>query len=398
MIILRGLLKIFYCACAVIIFNGCNSDADLSLSTDKPLKKYAGSTFGQQFNDALLAEIYNQLGEPILAVRHYNALSVQIDDPAILQRATEIASKTGQFESGLAFSNKWFRLSPDSLEAGQYFALLLLRNEKFAQAADQLQVIRELVAKEIQSEGNKGPFDGGLRFIGSMLSVELHHEKSFIVFQHYLKKYGKEVHQTQENLILASLAMKAKKYEVVLSSFHNINNARTETIPEIVMMKAKALQKLERIGEAVKGLKSYVENNEASDSTKLELVRLLILDKQKESADNYLKDLVIKHPDNKDLLKSLIALEIDQSELEVAKNNIQKLKQSEGYRSDAEYFTGEVLEAEGDFKNAILSYKKVNKGILLKRAKKKILVLYQKLREIQRMKVNLKKHEADLVD
>lgn len=398
MIILRGFLKIFNFLCVAIVLNGCNSDAALPLSIEKPIKKYTGSTFGQQFNDALLAEIYNQLGEPTLAVSHFKALSLQIDDPVILQRATEIASQTGQLASGLEFSKKWFHLSPNSLEAGQYLALLELRNEEFTQAADQLQVIRELVRKEKLPTDSNELFDRGLRFIGSMLSVESQNKKAYIVFQRYLKKYSEEAHRTQENLILAALAMKAKKYEVVLSSFNNIDNVRTETILEIVMMKAKALQKLERISEAVEGLKSYVENNKASDSTKLELVRLLIRDKQKKSAEIYLKNLVTKHPDNKDLLKSLIALEIDQDELELAKNNIQKLKQSKGYRSDAEYFTGEILEAEGNFKNALLSYKKVHKGILLKRAKKKILALNKKLAQTKRVKVNLKKTSSDPIN
>jgi cob(I)alamin adenosyltransferase len=92
------------------------------------------------------------------------------------------------------------------------------------------------------------------------------------------------------------------------------------------------------------------------------------------------------------LLKSLIALEIDQSQLSLAKKNIKRLKKSVDYLSDAEYFTGEVMEAEGDIQNALLSYKKVKSGSLLKRAQQKILVLTRDIGKKQAsQKVNYKK-------
>ena len=399
MIILQAFKNLCALLCIVTILNACNSDL-ISVSSDQQLSPtitYSGSKLGQQFNNLLLAEIYNQLGEPKLSVSHYELLSKQTTDPVIMRRATEVAAKTGQLKSGLQLAKHWADISTNNLEAMQYLALLQLRNGKFQQSADQLHVIRNFIEKNKPSKDTKELFNQGLRFIGSMLSVESHKKQSYTVFQLYLKKFGSKVHQTQQYLILASLAMKAKEYDVVLSSFNKINNSRTETIPEIVMMRAKALQNLKRIGDAVDVLKTFVDQQDSSDSIKLELVRLLILDNQKQLAGGYLNKLVKEYPDNRDLLKSLIALDIDLSKFDVAKANIKRLRQSEDYQSDAEYFTGEVLEAEGHLRNALTSYKRVKKGSLLKRAQKKILVLNQKLGKSEITKVNFKKNKSESV-
>lgn len=379
----------------VMMLSACNSKAQQSFAEIKPIEntvaeKQWGSKLGQRFNNVLLAEIYNQFGEAKQSVKHYQLLIEQTEDAVITKRATEIAAKTGHLAEGLEAVNRWLELSPESLEARQYLALLLLRSGEFESSADQLQIIRSLVEKDQKKNHAKDLYSKGLKFIGSLLSIESHHKKSFAVYQQYLKNYGSEIHQTQQNLVLASLAMKAKEYEIVISSLNEIETP--QTFAETVLMKAKAYQKLNKTSDAVHTLKSYVDEQDSSDSTKLELIRLLIIDKQKSTAGKYLKALVKKHPDNKDLLKSLIALEIDQSQLTLAKQNIERLKKYDDYRSDAEYFSGEVMEAEGDIQNALQSYLKVKKGSLLKRAKKKILVLNRLLNKgLKPKKVNFEK-------
>lgn len=395
-IFLQGYFRIFLFLFAIITLSACNSEASKPLSLKATVENHKGTELGQQINHALLAEIYNQLDEPILAASHYQSLSIQTNDPAITKRATEIAAKTGQIDVALNISKQWVQLSPESLEANQYKALLLLRSDKFESSAEQLQRIRDLVEKEETENQSVALYSKGLKFIGSMLSIESHHKKSLSVYELYLKKYGNEVDHTQQNLILASLAMKAENYQSVISSIDDIKEKEFLQIANVVLLKTRALKELNQLSDAVKVLKVFVDEQESSDSTKLELVRLLILDKQKSTAGQYLKKLVKKHPNNKDLLKSLIALEIDQSQLNLAKVNIKRLKESAEYQSDAEYFTGEVMEAEGDFQHALESYRKVKKGKLLKRAQNKIVLLSQKLDE-KNTQVNVKFKKTLLV-
>ena len=333
------------------------------------------SDYAKQLNNVLLAELYSQFGKAELSAKYYQKLLTNSYDSEIARRATTLAAMSGQPKYALEAARVWVNLLPDSLEARQYYSLLLLRNNKFNESVEQLHLINQLVEKEDAENGVKKAYSKGLKFIGSMLSIESHHEKSFIAFQYYMKEYGSEKYKSQQNLIISSLAMNAKKYDVVLSALKNIEEDESIQSSKITLMKVKALQALNRISEAVDTLQSFVDKQQTSDSIRLQLVRLLILDRQKNAASPYLKELVKKHPDNNDLLKSLIALEIEQSHLQSARQNIKKLSKSKEYQSDVSYFRGEIYEAEGDLKSALKNYQKVVDGSLQKRARKKIIKL-----------------------
>jgi len=403
-----SLLAISAIGAATGILLACNSAQknSYSLLNDTPIIKTSVTShitpkvklqsrpdllYAEQFNNALLAELYSRLGKPELSAKYYHKLLIKSDDSDIARRATILAASSGRSKEALEAVRFWVNKMPDSLEAQQYFSLILLRNNAFKESVDQLHQISQLVEREEKRQGegetkgeekgnnegnddNKGlNFSRGLRFIGSMLSIESHHDKALIVFQDYIKKYGIQKNQIQQLLIISSLAMNAKKYNIVLAALSRIKQKELIRSPKIVLMKVKALQELNKISDAIILLSQLIDKNEASDSDRLQLVRLLILNHQKEEAGPYLKELVRNHPDNNDLLKSLIALEIDQAQLESAKKNLKKLSLSKDYLSDVAYFKGEISEAEGDLKSALKNYQQVVDGNLQKRAQKKIL-------------------------
>ncbi len=355
-----------------------------------------GSEYAKRMNNVLLAELYSQFGEVGLSAKYYQKLLTGTDNPEIARRATILAASSAQPKEALEAVRVWVKLSPNNLEARQYYSLLLLRSNSFEESVEQLHLISQFIDKQgTQEDGNnankeaKNVYSKGLKFIGSMLNIESHHDQSLLAFQYYLKKYNKTVYQSQQNLIMSSLAMNAKKYEVVLSALKNVESNESIHSSRITLMKVKALQALNRVSEAVKILQNSVDQQQASDSMQLQLVRLLILDRQKNVASPYLKELVRKYPDNNDLLKTLIALEIDQSHLQSAKKNIQKLSKHKGYQSDVSYFKGEISEAEGDLQSALKNYQQVVGGSLHKRARKKIIKLGDGL-SIRKVNYNLK--------
>lgn len=353
-------------------------------------KSPQNSEYAKKINNILLGELYQQFNNTELSAKHYQKLIATTQDSAIAKRATTLAATSGLNKEALNAARHWLDLVPDSLEAHQYFSLLLLRNNEFDKSVDQVYLIRQLVEKEYNED--ETVYSKGLKFVGLMLNIESHHKKSLIVFQKYIEKYGRKEEKTQQHLILSSLAMNAEKYDVVLTTLGAIDDENLKQTSKITLMKVKALQELNNISDAIVVLQQFVDNQESDDSTKLQLVRLLIKNDQKKSASPYLIELVEKYPENNDLLKSLIALEIDQSLLESAKNNIKKLSQSEGYHSDAAYFLGEISEAEGDLSSALNSYRKVVEGSLQKRAKSKIIKLSK---DVDVKKVNYKKVQTE---
>ena len=350
---------------------------------------------------ALTAELYNRLDVPKKSAENYQQLVSQVDDAAAAKRATILAATHDQSDNALLNAQKWVVLQSEDLEANQYLALLLLRNNKAQASAVQLRRIEQLV-QQSETEAEKNSFKS-LRFIGALLSVETYHQEALNVFKEYLKQSSlKDANdqslQVQQQLILASLANQADSYAEVISSLKQLDSYVTEqkiepkSFIKASLMKAKALKKVKRVSDAVEILKPVVDQYDASDSVVLELVRLLIMDEKKQTAFTYLKGLTQKHPQNKDLLKSLIALAIDQSDYQNAAKNIQKLKLSADYKSDAEYFMAEIFEAQGDKRRALEKYQNVTEGALLKNAKKKVARLSEQLaREDKQQTVNFKK-------
>jgi len=340
-----------------------------------------------QFYQALVAEFYNQSGSPKQTLKHYLPLALISNDPALVKRVTEIATATAQLKKGLEAAKHWVELSPNDIEARQYLTLLYLRDDQLKKSAEQLQFVHKIVESDLkQDTKQKKVLSKGLKFIGALLVIEARHEKAYRVYQHYIHLQasvkGFEKYRGQQNLILASLAMKAKKYEVVVSALDGIDKSSTQYFASAAMMKTKALQKLGRLNEAAKLLKVVVKDKSTSDSKRLELTRLLIQVGKKDEASKILDTLIAKHPKNNDLLKALIALNIDQQSWREAKRNNRKLAKSKAYQNDATYFYGEINEGQGQLNKALAHFRKVKTGAFLKNAHKNTARLSAKLESL----------------
>ncbi len=340
-----------------------------------------------QFYQALVAEFYNQSGAPQQTLKHYLPLALISDDPALVKRVTEIATGTAQLKKGLQAAKHWVELSPDDIEARQYLTLLYLRDNQLEKSAEQLQFVYKIVESDFKHDTKQEEvLSKGLKFIGALLVIEAHHEKAYSVYQHYIKQQasveGFEKYRGQQNLILASLAMKAKKYDVVVTALDGIEKSSTKYFASAAIMKTKALQKLGRLNEAAKLLTIVVKDRSTSDSKRLELTRLLIQVGKKDEATEILNTLIAKHPKNNDLLKALIALNIDQQNWREAKRNNSKLAKSKAYQNDASYFHGEINEGLGRLKKALVDFRKVKSGTFLKNAHKNTARLSAKLESL----------------
>jgi Flp pilus assembly protein TadD len=125
-------------------------------------------------------------------------------------------------------------------------------------------------------------------------------------------------------------------------------------------------------------LKPSLNGPATTDGLRFEYVRYAILSGEKDAASRVLKQLVKKHPDNKDLLKSLVAMQLNRKKWDSAEKSAKKLMQFKAYRSDAAHFMGEIHEARGDNAKALRAYLQVVDGQLYTSALKHIPKLIEK--------------------
>jgi len=351
---------------------------------------------------ALAAEFYNEIGDQNQAVDFYYSLSASNNDPAIAKRVTELATATGQISKALNAAERWVEISPNNLEANQYLALLFIRNGHFTSAAKRLDSIRVLIEetsdKLSEIDNEQFQTNESLTFIGAMLTAESHHKKAYTVFNifiknHFSKVQNHSIYDKQRKLIAAQLAMKAKKYTDVVAYLEDLTGLDGLNHVDAKVMHAKALHKLRKNDLAITQLKDIQNHADANDSHRLELVRLLVLNRQKDAALPILKKLVSKHSKNFELLKSYIALQIDQSNLSNVESNIKLLGSQGNYINEVAYFRGEFAEKLGQQEKALRNYAKVNGGSYLKNAHKKTISLTKKVEGKSALKEFFKKKQ-----
>jgi Flp pilus assembly protein TadD len=365
-------LKLLVLFVFVVVLEACNSEASFP-----PKQVSVNSQEGVPFYNALIGELYIQIGEEHLAVDHYLKAASLSKDSSVSKRVTELATVTGQLKKGLESAKRWVQISPEDVEARQYLILLYLRNNQFKLASTHLHEIYLLL--DATKPQNNYDESEALNFIGTLLAAESHHNKAFEVFDLFLKNHTIKESRLQQTIILASLAMKAKKYQKVVMLLTDLSDLNKKNFVDVSAMQAKALAHLHQDEAAIQILQSIVKNISVNDSTRLELVRLLVRNQQKQKGFEILQELVNKHQHNNELLKSLISLQIDLSLWGSASLNINRLAGVSSYKYDAEYFRGEILESQGVFDKALKKYKQVKGGVFLRQSHKKVISLILKL-------------------
>jgi Flp pilus assembly protein TadD len=365
-------LKLLVLFVFVVVLEACNSEASFP-----PKQVSVNSQEGVPFYNALIGELYIQIGEEHLAVDHYLKAASLSKDSSVSKRVTELATVTGQLKKGLESAKRWVQISPEDVEARQYLILLYLRNNQFKLASTHLHEIYLLL--DATKPQNNYDESEALNFIGTLLAAESHHNKAFEVFDLFLKNHTIKESRLQQTIILASLAMKAKKYQKVVILLTDLSDLNKKNFVDVSAMQAKALAHLHQDEAAIQILQSIVKNISVNDSTRLELVRLLVRNQQKQKGFEILQELVNKHQHNNELLKSLISLQIDLSLWGSASLNINRLAGVSSYKYDAEYFRGEILESQGVFDKALKKYKQVKGGAFLRQSHKKVISLILKL-------------------
>ncbi len=382
----------FTSGCNLSTHSSDNSNSEKERYEKAPVKIANNIVTEQQsgeFYHALVAEMYQQQDQSLLAVEHYLEAAKRSTNQSLLETATMLSARAGQTKKALAMAKRWVEVDANSLQARQFLALLLLRSDQFSESAKALNDIQQSVAKDAEK------IITSHQFLHQMLSLESHSLRAMKAYQAYLKHHRDPQHNkknpiyTFQQMTLAKLAIKAKKYKTVLTALKDQKSA------ESLLLKAKASHQLGHTKQSVSILRPIINKKETSDVTRFEYVRFLILADQKNEARLELKKLVKKHPDNKDLLKSLVALDLDQKQWDEAEHFATKLLAFKDYRSDARHFLGEVFEARGENQKALLSYLQVVDGRMMGNAQQKISVLLKQQQGLSAARLWLHKQRVD---
>jgi tetratricopeptide (TPR) repeat protein len=350
-------LAILLSTFVVVIIASCSSSSSLSNQSSGRLS----NSFSKQFYNVMVGELYQEMGESRQSLEHYLRVAMENNDPELARRATQIASSSGQHAKALRVARRWLLLAPDSLEARQYVALLLLRQQQYEQSAEQLHKVQIQLDKQGKD---------GIKIVGAMLASKRFYEPVYLMYKEYSKL---EAQANSVQLILSSFAFKAGYYTEALAFIEPLaTKFDGESKEQALLLQSKVLYRLERKKEAMEVLSPLMRSKSTTDVVLLEYVRLLIMDRRNEDAASVLLRLNEKYPNNADISKALIALYLDLQKYTQAEKHIPSLLKSMKYQGVAHHFKAEIYESRNELDLALNEYEKVEDGELYDSAQGRI--------------------------
>ncbi|MCK5813744.1 MAG: tetratricopeptide repeat protein [Cocleimonas sp.] len=344
----------------LIVMMGASCSNNSSLFQNQSTARLNDSV-SEQFYHVMVGELYGEMGDDKHSLEHYLRVAMESKDPAIAKRATQIASRSKQNDKAVKVAQRWLELAPESLEARQYLALLLLRQKQPQKSAKQLH--------DVQIKLDKQGRDG-IEIVAVMLGSEREAESVYQMYKHYQVLESKS---NKVQLILSSLAYKSQHYEEALALIAPLPKQLTgESKEQALLLQSKILYKLERGLEAMQVLSPLMKSTSTTDVALLEYVRLLIMDKRNEDAATVLLRLSNKHPNNFDISKALIALYLDLQKYSLAEKHIPDLLKSTRYNGVAHHFKAEIYESRHELDSALNEYEQVHDGELYDSAQGRI--------------------------
>lgn len=297
----------------------------------------------------LLAEIAGQRGRLGVSMQSYMAAANETDDPRVAERATRIAIYARDDARALVAARRWAALAPDSMDAQQVMAALLLRAGKPNQALVHL----ERVVNGGESRGYKG-----YMLAVTLLSREKDKQMAMAVMHKLV-----DGHQDDPNAMyaLGHLAMLAGQYDEARQAVDKVIALRPGWTQAYVLQAGIQERAGDKAG-AFETLRKAVARYPDKQDLRLYYARKLI-DARKLSAARAQFALLLKHdPKDSDALFALGLLDMQAGKLAASEHYFMRLAENGERATDANYFLGQIREAEKKPEAALKAYQAVRGG------------------------------------
>lgn len=279
----------------------------------------------------LVAEIAGQRGNMALSTRAYNDLARSTRDPRIARRATEIAMFARQNDAAIEAARLWNELDPDSAQARQMLAGVLV-------GADRLDEAQTHVARLLEQEGAGLP--GSLMRLNRLFARQA--DKAQVqrivnaLTEPYLKLGEAHFARGEAALNAGDNAAAAAEATQALSMRPNWEQA--------VLVKAQA-QRATSPEKSVETLRTFLSGNPKAREVRLQYARALVNDKQYSDARAEFQKLLKDFPGNADVVYAVGVLSMQLSDYDAANENFRKLLEM-GYREPnlARLYLGQIAE------------------------------------------------------
>ena len=325
----------------------------------------------------LLAEFAGHRGLLNVSVENYLELALATKDHHIVERATRIAVYARDDAAALTLARLWLELDPRNPDPHQVLAVMKLRAGDLEQAASHLQDIFAY---------SEGRVDEKLWMIANLLGSEKDKAAVLDVMEKLVAS------QNNSASALYAYAHVAAKLEDLERSRELLEDALALAPhnDNLALSYISILQRLGREQEALAWLEQELAQREENDfNLHLAYARLLMKFRQFDKALGQFELLVVREPDNTDVLYALGLLYLQSNRLDDSEALFKRLSVQEYLTDTASYYLGRIAEEKQLYDEAGAWYQGVHKGEHFFDAQIRLAMLLARKGEVEKARSHL---------
>ena len=297
----------------------------------------------------LIAEFAGRRGRLDISLENYLEVARSTRDPAIAERAVRIAVFARDEAKGLEAAQLWTEVAPDSTDARQVYAALLIR-------------AGELDAGVVQLEAAIGHFPGGsaeaFARIGDMLARERDKVAALTVMERLVGTRGNDA---AAQAAYAQLLARTGKIDEALAVYERVMELDPND-EQTTIIYAGLLQRQGHTQAALDSLAKALKKNPDAQRVRLTYARLLVEAKRYDEARDQFVRLSKDSPDNADVRYALGLLLLQTNHFDDAGKQFDELIKRRQRVDAAYYYLGQIAESQQKVDAALAAYRKVVDG------------------------------------
>ena len=304
---------------------------------------------GQVVYQVLLAEVALQRGNKDFASQAYADLARRTRDPAIIERAVEVAGQARQLELVLELARLWVEVQPDSKRAQQVLIGVLVMS-------DQLDGLAPRLISMLEADPEALP--GNLLALNRMFARSPDRQA---VLQLISKVCAPFSGLAEAHYAVAVAASAAGEQAQALGEARQALELRPDW-EAAALLEAQILAQ-KSSAEAIKSLQRFVERNPKAREVQLHLARALISEKRYGDAKRQFEQLLVAYPNSPDVVYPVAILALQENDTALAEKQLKHLLTLDFQnKSAAHYYLGQIAEEGKRPDEAMADYRQVGPG------------------------------------
>lgn len=297
----------------------------------------------------LLAEIALQRGQNNVAVQSYLELTRETKDPRIAQRATEVAWNARFLGVALETAGIWLAADPESVQARQVLATLLVNQARLADAQPHLE---KSLAADKENVGHN--------FLQLNTLLARHPDKAAVLqlTQNLAKPYPTlpEAHYS-----IAQAAWGAGQGPLALTEIRAALGLRPDW-EQAALFQGQLLQRTSN-ADTLAYYQGYLQSYPRAMDVRLNYARLLVTDKKYPEARAEFQSLLTEFPNNPDVTMAVGLLSLQLNDYDAAETQLLHALDTNYKDPDAvRFYLGQTNEERKRFDEALRWYGSINGG------------------------------------